>query len=533
MGLSGAAGSGFQSGFGCGGRRGFTPIALRGLIGSRLVATVQACKPESCCFRRLLPGAHTGSLHRLCVLSRSAFLLGLGGCSLVLVAMPLGAAPLVESPSSVLAAGTAVEPQVAERLPSQHPPVLIGVPASPAAVDKVPGTGALGRWLGIPADSPWRLGGFWAGNATSQLGGGLAHRDDLGLANQFLLDLSLDLQKSVGWPGAKLWVQGLQANANPAAATTAGSLQGANSLVSFPLNNTQLFSYALSQFLFDEQVRLLVGKLAPGNDFANVVVPVAEASGSPYSIPGMSSLTYTPLYAMPTLFGRLNTALGASLLVQPKVFNRDVYLKLGVFDGRGGSGVNPQVQTGLSLPSLSGPLFSIAEIGGAWTVGSQSRPGAGGFGLWHQGGPLGCSEQGSSCEATGAAGGYLIAQQRLINFRYPRDSSGVSTFVQAGWTPSTTNQFTASVGGGLTLFAPMRSRPRDSYGVGLAWARINQHGPLAPAANPTELMLQVYGQVHLAHNLYLTPSITVLPRVGVRDALAPSTTALLNLVALF
>ena len=47
------------------------------------------------------------------------------------------------------------------------------------------------------------------------------------------------------------------------------------------------------------------------------------------------------------------------------------------------------------------------------------------------------------------------------------------------------------------------------------------------------LHAQVLGQIHLAGNLYLTPSITVLPLVGVREASAPSTTALLNLVALF
>ena len=83
------------------------------------------------------------------------------------------------------------------------------------------------------------------------------------------------------------------------------------------------------------------------------------------------------------------------------------------------------------------------------------------------------------------------------------------------------------------MFAPMRSRPKDSYGVGLSWARINEQGPLGAISNPTELMLQLYGQIHLVSNLYLTPSITVLPRVGASNATAPSTSALLQLVALF
>jgi porin len=421
---------------------------------------------------------------------------------------------------------------------SEQVPNPIGIPASPAAVDKEPGTGALGRWLGLPADSPWRLGGVWVGNGTSQLGGGSANPGGLGGAQQFLLDLGLDLDRSLGWKGAKLWVQGLQVNANQTAATASGSIQGSNSLVApFPYDRTELYSYALAQYLFDKQVRLLVGKLVPSNDFANVAVPVDESTGSPYWIPGVSSLTYTPLYAMPTLQGRLpgypNSALGASLLVQPKAFDQNVYLKVGVFDGRGGSGVESPVQTGLVTPSLVGPLFSIGEVGGSWSIGSRRQPGAASFGLWHQGGPLSCGDSSGSCSESSAAGGYLIAQQRLIDFRYPNDNSGISTFVQAGWSPSRSNLFTTSIMGGFTMFAPMRSRPLDSYGIGLAWARLNEQGPLGPIANPSELMLQVYGQIHLVSNLYLTPSITVLPMAGEKSATSPSTSALLQLVALF
>jgi porin len=412
----------------------------------------------------------------------------------------------------------------------------IALPSSPAAVDRVPGTGALGRWLGLPADSPWRLGGFWVGNGTAQLVGGGANPGGLGGAQQFLLDLSLDLDRSLHWKGAKLWVQGLQVNANQTAATASGSLQGSNSLVSpSSLARTDLYSYAFSQFLFEHQLRLLVGKLVPSNDFANVVLPDAVQLGSAYAIPGISSLTYTPLYAMPTLLGRLpgNSVLGASLLVQPKALNRDLYLKLGVFDGRGGSGIDASVQAGQAMPSLSGPLVSLAEVGGAWFLGQDGKPGAAGFGFWHQGGPLSCTGASGSCSETSAAGGYLIAQQRLINFRYPKDISGISAFLQAGWSPALSNLFTTSIGGGFTLFAPMRSRQRDSYGVGFSWAQINQQGPLALSSNPTELMVQAYGQIHLVSNLYLTPSITILPIPGDKNAMAPSTSVLVQLSALF
>ena len=413
----------------------------------------------------------------------------------------------------------------------------LSVPASPAAVEMVPGTGALGHWLGIPADSPFRLGGVWASNATTQLGGGDANPGDPGLAQQLLLDLSLNLEQSLGWPGTSIWVQGLLVNANETASQASGSLQGSNSLVSPPpLDRAELYSYALKQFLFDDQVRLLIGKLAPSNDFANVAVPVAESFSSNYWIPSISSLTYTPLYAMPTLIGRLpgypNSALGASILLQPNAFKKTASLKLGVFDGRGGSGVTPKVETGLSEPALDGPLFFISELGGSWTVGNMAMPGASSIGYWQQGGPLRCDGS-RGCLESSAEGIYFIAQQRAINFRYPNDNSGISAFLQAGWSPARTNLFTTSIGGGLTMFAPMRSRPLDSYGLGLSWAKINEQGALASRANEYELMLQVYGQFHLVSNLYLTPSITMLPKVGSQSAIAPSTNALVQLVALF
>ena len=473
----------------------------------------------------------------------TSWLFRTGTCAL-LAASPLWALPpLLAQPASE---ASSVSPSLADGEPAAsqaddaRAPASAAVPASPAAVDRVPGTGALGRWLGLPADSGWRLGGVWVGNGSEQLGGGSSATGRLGLAQQFLLDLTVDLEPSIGWNGAKVWVQGLQVNANRSAWLSSGSQQGSNSLVAPPpLDRTELYSYAFAQYLFDKQVRVLLGKLAPSVDFANVVVPDAESFGSPYWVPGISSLTYTPLYAMPVLQGRLpgypNSALGASLLVQPKALKGDVYLRLGTFDGRSGSGVENSVQTGMAAPSFSGSMFSIGELGGSWTLGPAQKPGAASFGLWRQSGPLRtCGGKGGSCVAdSSAAGGYLIAQQRLVNFRYPHDNSGISTFLQAGWSPANTNLFTTSIGGGFTMFAPMRSRPRDSYGVGLSWARINEQGPLGAISNPTELMLQLYGQVHLVSNLYLTPSITVLPRVGANNATAPSTSALLQLVALF
>ena len=418
--------------------------------------------------------------------------------------------------------------------------VIGTVPSSPAAVQETPGTGALGRALGLSEDSGWRLGGAWTGNSTRQLQGGIQGPTQLGFSQQLLLDLSVDLERWADWDGGKLWVQLLQVNLNQEAYLSSGSLQGSNSLVTpEPWDRTQLYSYAYSQYLLDQQVRILLGKLAPSVGFANVVTPVAVAKNSPYQIPAVTALTFTPPYALPTLLGRLpgypNSALGASLLVQPDAFKKDLYLRVGVFDGRGGLGVDEQVETGLAIPSLSKQLFSIAELGGAWTAGTMNKPGAAALGIWRQAGPLKrCNEEQSEClRENSASGGYLVAQQRLLNFRHPKDDSGISSFVQLQWSPSTTNLFRSAIGAGFTMFAPMPSRLLDSYGVGLAWGRVNNHGFRRELFHDSELMLQAYGQLHLRGSVYITPSITVLPSTGLRSASAPSTAAMLQLSALF
>ena len=413
--------------------------------------------------------------------------------------------------------------------------------SNPAAVDTTPGTGQLGQWLGLPADGALRLGGVWVGNGTSQLSNGAINlSEQAGLAQQLLLDLSLDLNKALGWPGAKISVQGLQVNASNGADAT-GSVQGANSIVAPPpLNRTELFSYTLSQELFEKQLRFRLGKFPASTEFANVVTPDAGPEGWNYWIPAISSLTYTPLYAMPTLLGRMpgypDSALGASVTYQPKSLNRKFAVQAGIFDGRSSTGVSESVSTGQSLPSLSGPLFGIAQITGAWSIGRENKPGNLGIGAWAQTGPLSlCSSTGpTTClNENSASGGYIIAQQRLVNFRFPKDNSGITSFLQLGITPSNTNLMTASVGGGLTMFSPQANRPRDSYGIGLSWARMNDQSFLATSFNASELMLQVYGQIHAWGNVYIQPAFTYLPTVGLQAATNQSTNIMLQLLALF
>ena len=434
-------------------------------------------------------------------------------------------------------------------------PMLLGCPAAgaqpvppsgnPAASQAAPGTGELGRLLGLPADSALRLSGVWVGTATGQWSGGVSKLSPTNPteasngAQQLLVEASVDLGKAIGLDKTWIWAQGLQVNATPDAGVASGSVQGSNSLVAAPpLDRTELFEFAIRKDVFNGQLRLIAGKQSASTTFANINRP--DATHDPrYEVASLTSLAFTPIYSIPSLLGRLpgytNSALGFQATVLPGWLENRSYLSAGVFDGRGGLG-DASVQTGMVTPSMSGPLFSIVEAGSGWVVGGKQKPGSFAVGAWSQGGEsLRCNQlDPDQCiSELGAWGGYLLIDQRLSDFRPNKDSSGINSFVSASWSPSNTNLMTASITGGLTFIGPLEARPNDSLGVGLSWASINTQQFLSNSFNSSELMLQGYAQIALADALFLQPTITLLPRVGLRGAEDDSLSGLLQLTLLF
>jgi len=448
-----------------------------------------------------------------------------------------GAFPLVAraqpaaSSSADRAAGEPLSGAPAVTLPDATAPPTPGRPLGPSGnpINTIQffGTGELGHLLGLPADSALRIGGVGVINGTSQWQGGSPAGADS--AGGFLaIGASLDLAKAIGWEGAQIAVAGLQYNVQPTNAN-AGSLQGiVSSDAAGPNTRTELYNYLFVQNLFDDQLQVIAGKLIPTIAFGNATAPAPLAQSGSDWVPTLTSLLYTPVFVVPTMLGRIpgypDSALGFGVSVAPQALP-GTYLSGGVFDGRLGANGTP---TGLVAPSLSGPLFSIAQVGTFWRVGAQGKPGQFFLGAWNQGGPL----QVGSVRETSAWGIYGQVSQRLSHFRLGRDSSGLNVFVQAGWSPSTTNLINSSLGGGVTLWAPFASRPKDSYGLGLSWAAPNSD-PASFGFNGSELILQAYAQVHLVGGLFLQPTVSLLPRVGLPEASAPSLSGTLQLTALF
>ncbi len=217
-----------------------------------------------------------------------------------------------------------------------------GIAGNPGAVDVQPGTGALGRLLGLDPSTGFRLGGVLVSNGNYLLSGG-NNPGRASFNNLLVIDLGVDLDKAAGIPGAKVGAALLRFDGQPTN-QQAGVATGYNGLPGAPpLHRTELYELWWRQSFLDDKLVVRFGKTVPTNDFGNVVRPVPVQDVS-LQIPAVSSLIYTPIFENPTILGALpgyyNSAYGITATITP---SKRFYVSLGTYDGNGARGE----QTGL------------------------------------------------------------------------------------------------------------------------------------------------------------------------------------------
>ena len=410
---------------------------------------------------------------------------------------------------------------------SQKPDTSVvaeGISSNPGAVDIRTGTGELAETIeelvGFPRDTGFFLGGVWVADANCLLTGG-ADPGKWSFNRLLIVGAGLDAQKLVGWPGGRFGVEFLQFNGENTN-KQAGSVQGYNSLPgATPLYRSELYQLWWRQEFFDRKFILRLGKVAPTDDFNNVLRPV-PVQDQHLAIPAVSGLLYTPVFVNPTLLGVLpgyyNSAYGITTTFTPM---RNLYLSYGIYDGN----IANHVQTGLhNAPNFNGYYFHIAEAGGAWEAGGL--PGSFAIGGWHQTGRLSGP---NNITENGASGFYLFGSQRFWRARPDIDNSGISGFVQFGVHDSDTLPFDQYFGTGLTEFGLVPHRAKDSAGVGLAWSSLNQNS----FKRDSEFMFQAYYQAHLTHGAFFEPAISYIPNPGARPSLDAALALTLRVICLF
>lgn len=373
-----------------------------------------------------------------------------------------------------------------------------GISGNPGAVNVLIGTGALGRGLRIPESSGVRLAGLWMCDGNPVLSG--TDGKHWTANNLVILDLSIDLEKALRWKGGYFGTEFLQFNGQ-ATNTDAGVAQGFNSITGQPpLNRSELYQLWILQKFFDNKFSIRIGKTVPIYHFNNVSKPVPTQNPA-VSIPSVSGLIYTPLFVNTTLLsaigGYYNSVYGVVATIAPI---KESYINLGFFDGNLARGV----QTGITGPHFNGYYFSIMEVGYGW---ASSKPGIAAVGGWYQSGKL--EKAGQVQEGTG--GFYLFGSKALwIKESNTVSKGNLSGFMQFGWNNSRTLPMNLYIGAGLSGFALIPKRPDDSFGIGIAWSRLNRH--IFPRSS--ELMFQGYYQMLIYKSIFFEPVLSYIPNPG-------------------
>ncbi len=397
---------------------------------------------------------------------------------------------------------------------------------NPAAVNVRSGLGLLTSLTGLDKLGVF-VGGVWVGNGDNILTGGVDPHS-WNFNSLLVLDGQLDTSVALGLPGGTFGVSYLKFNGQPSN-DAAGSIIGYDGLTQTkPLERNELYQLWWRQSLFDNRFIVRVGKVVPTYDFNNVIQPVPVQVESA-SIPAVTAMIYSPIFANPTILGNLpgyyNSAYGVTTTFAP---TSQLYFSYGVYDGNLARGV----QTGLNVtPDFSGYYFQIGQVGYDWLLGPEQMPGNIGIGGWGQTGKLSAGSRSSIVSQDGVEGFYAFGSQRLW-FRHPSiDNSGISGYWQFGINDSSTMLADKFFGLGMTGFGLVPERPADSVGTGLAWSWLIR--PPGTGRRSQELMLAFYYQVHIISGIFFQPTLTYLPNPGVSTS-TPGTAALtLQITALF
>jgi porin len=400
------------------------------------------------------------------------------------------------------------------------------ISANPAAVNIVPGSGTLQRYLEKKLDIKNNHGiyinGLLISDANNLFSGGIPNANSLTSNNLFILGLTVDTKKLINWDGGLFGVQFLQFNGQ-ATNQQAGTIQGYNSLpAGAPFNRSELYQLWFRQEFFNKKLVMRIGKVAPTLDFNNVVKPV-PLSEEKISIPAVTGLIYTPIFVNASMIGVLpgyyNSAYGITINFVP---TKQWYLSYGVYDGH----LAKTVQTGLKGPHFNGSYFHIAETGLTWLIGKNQLPGTIGVGAWYQTGTLIGSP--NLFEHT-ASGNYLFGSQRLWYKEPGVNNSGISAFYQYGVNDSSTLPMNKFVGTGLTAFGLIPKRLEDSMGIGAALSWLNQRS----FTRRTELMYQAYYQATIIKNIYLEPVLSYIPTAAASPHLKAAWAGTARIIILF
>ncbi len=366
-----------------------------------------------------------------------------------------------------------MEPMFPPILPGREPAGRLRGAVEPVVdVDAVE---AEREWFGHASWMTWeRMTGDWGGvrselehhgisfNGASVIewartSGGI---DDRWAFRQLLdLNVELDLATMVDLEGGTVFAA-FQNATEPVGQPWSGSYQ-VTSNIAIDGRIGQLSEIWYQQLLFDDSVRVKLGKVDANSEFAYIT-----SAGEFIN----ASAGFTPtIFAMPTY---PDPAFSANVFWTP---TESIYAGFGVYDGAlaadgiSTGGLGPG--TAFSADD-SDDVFLITEGGIRFKeLGPLTGALLGVGGWWHSGE----FDTFSGGTRRGAGGVYALGEARLwtpanVDLDDPEDLGGLWAFGQFGWAPDDVAEVGMQLGGGLSLFGTFADRPDDSVGIYVTWA---------------------------------------------------------------
>lgn len=313
------------------------------------------------------------------------------------------------------------------------------------------------------------------------------------------VDATLDLEPILAIPNATLGIQ-FYSQVGPDGSAVAGDIQAYDNIDT--KNTQQLAEFWYEQLLFDEKLRLRLGKFDANSEFAFV------ESGGEFLNSSMGfgpSIVGFPSYPDPAT-GAVLFAKGCDC----------AEIGIGVFDGAAQEGERlgrKGVGTFFGDPS---DLFLISEGRLSWELPFQSLGGRLALGVWHHTGTFARFNGGPD---SGTEGYYLILEQNLWKpggstaSDEGEDPRGIAAFLQFGVADEAVSEIKRHMGGGVRWRGPIASRPYDVVGLGVSHVELSDR-PGSGFTESSEVAHEIFYLAQITPWLFVQPDVQYITDPG-------------------
>jgi porin len=343
-------------------------------------------------------------------------------------------------------------------------------------------------------------------------------RQGFGVYNLLGMDLRLETEPLLGWPGGEFHVGFANSSGKDLSSEDVGNAFPIQLAAAGHPSTSRLTYLSYTQLLFDDLVGIRVGRLTIN------AVNGEEFMGSEY-FKAFTSVAFDlvplgPFLNAPGAYGYPFTTWGARVKVEP---DHRFYAMVGVYNG------DPDVKDpdrhGVDF-SLKGPVFVIGELGLRWRegAGAQEQPGNLKVGAFFDAGGLkpfdGAATTGQTQALAGVPGLYVLGDQVLISWGKAGENRHLGAFAAFTLAPdqrvSTMPYFFDT---GFVAYGALPSRPKDFIALGLAYGQFSRDLRSAQeaqqAVTPFVVVQEEETAVEIGYGCAVLPGLLLQPDLQV------------------